>query len=220
METTITNKSHHALWLVLGLMIGIGAGFILRPKLFSTVLPSGGCPELALNKALRKLWADHVIWTRQYIEDAVADSPAKDSSAKRLLQNQDDIGNAIAQFYGKEAGNALTALLKDHIMIAVDVVAAAKGHDTQALKIADKKWHDNALEIATFLHKANPENWPLDVMIDMMNDHLALTTKEAVARIEGNWSEDVKIFDEVFNQIMNMADELTEGIYNKFIAKK
>jgi hypothetical protein len=209
-------------WVLFSLLLGIAAGFfIARLGLFKGARAvSGGCPELKLNKAMRKLWADHVMWTRQYIIDAITDSPAKDMSAKRLLQNQVDIGNAIVPFYGKEAGDALAALLKEHILIAVDVVAAAKANNSEALKIADKKWHDNALEIATFLHNANPENWPLPVMIEMMNDHLALTTQETVARLGGKWDDDVKTFDKVFEQIMKMADELTEGIYQKFVAKK
>ena len=208
-------------WLIFGLIVG-GAAVFFAPRygLLKKNLPAGGCPELGLNKAMRKLWADHVIWTRQYIEDALADAPSKDVTTKRLLKNQVDIGNAVAQFYGKAAGDALAALLKDHILIAADLIAAAKAHDTHAFEIENKKWHDNAREIAEFLHKANPENWPLPVMIAMMDEHLAVTTKEVQARLDGKWDEDVHVFDDVFEQIMKMADELTEGIYNKFIAAK
>ena len=72
----------------------------------------------AFHDAMRKLWEDHVTWTRLYIVDAVAGSPGKDLTAKRLLDNQTDIGNAVAEYYGRDAGNKLTALLRDHILIA------------------------------------------------------------------------------------------------------
>src|SRR5512140_1031472 len=82
--------------------------------------------------ALRKLWTDHVIWTREYIVAAVAGTPDAGAAAGRLLGNQEDIGAAIAGYYGDVAGAALTGLLKEHIMIAVDLVAAARAGDQEA----------------------------------------------------------------------------------------
>jgi hypothetical protein len=82
--------------------------------------------------ALRKLWSDHVIWTRDYIVAAVAGAADADAAAGRLLRNQEDIGAAIAGYYGDAAGDQLTKLLKEHIMIAVDLVAAAKSGDNDA----------------------------------------------------------------------------------------
>src|SRR6476660_454334 len=101
--------------------------------------------------ALRKLWSDHVIWTRQYIVAAVAGTPDTDTAAGRLLKNQEDIGTAIAGFYGDAAGQKLTDLLKAHIMIAVDLIAAAKSGDKAAFATHDASWTANADEIAGFL---------------------------------------------------------------------
>ena len=53
--------------------------------------------------ALRKLWSDHVIWTRQYIVAAVAGTPDADAAAGRLLKNQEDIGAAFVPYYGQAA---------------------------------------------------------------------------------------------------------------------
>ena len=109
--------------------------------------------------ALRKLWSDHVIWTREYIVAAVAGTPDADAAAGRLLKNQEDIGAAIAGYYGDAAGDRLTELLKEHILIAVDLVAAAKSGDTAAFATHDARWTANIEAIATFLAGANP-NWP------------------------------------------------------------
>jgi hypothetical protein len=176
------------------------------------VFSEQGCK---LRTGMRKLWADHVIWTRDYIIAAVADADDAKAAADRLLKNQDDIGNAIAPYYGAEAGKKLTALLKDHILIAVDLVAAAKAGDTEKLTDADKRWHANADDIAKFLSDANP-NWPYDMMRTMLYEHLKLTTGEAVARIGKKWADDVKAFDDIFEEIMGMADALTKGIVIQF----
>jgi hypothetical protein len=80
---------------------------------------------------------------------------------------------------------------------------------------ADERWHANARDIAQFLSGANPA-WPLDMMTNMLNTHLKLTTDEAVARIGKNWTDDVKAFDAIFDQALEMADDLTTGIVKQF----
>jgi len=168
--------------------------------------------------ALRKLWSDHVIWTREYIIAAVAGTPDADAAAGRLLKNQEDIGAAIAGFYGDAAGAKLTELLKAHIMIAVDLVAAAKSGDKAAFATHDARWTANAEEIAGFLADANP-NWPKQDVFDLLSLHLKLTKDEAVARIGGDWAADIKAFDAIFNEIMVLADALNDGIAAQFPEK-
>jgi hypothetical protein len=165
--------------------------------------------------ALRKLWSDHVIWTRAYIVAAVAGTPDAEAAAGRLLKNQEDIGAAVAGFYGRAAGDKLTDLLKQHIMIAVDLVAAAKSGDNAAFATHDARWTDNIGEIAGFLASANP-NWPEKDVLDLLALHLKLTKDEAVARITGDWAADVKAFDDIFTEIMVVADTLHDGITTQF----
>ena len=165
--------------------------------------------------ALRKLWSDHVIWTREYIVAAVAGTPDADAAAGRLLKNQEDIGAAIVGYYGQAAGDTLTDLLKQHIMIAVDLVAAAKSGDQAAFARHDARWTVNIGEIAAFLAGANP-NWPEKDVLDLLTLHLKLTKDEAVARISGDWTADVRAFDDIFTEIMVLADALHDGIVAQF----
>ena len=171
-----------------------------------------------LHDAMRKLWSDHVVWTRLYIVSAVAGDASAQTAANRLLRNQEDIGNAIVPYYGAAAGTQLTNLLKQHILIAVDLVTAAKAGDQAKVADADRRWHANADDLATFLSGANP-NWPKATVLSMLNQHLALTTQEATARIQGRWSDDAATFDSIFNQILGMADALSDGIVKQFPKK-
>ena len=171
---------------------------------------------LVFQQAVRKLWEDHVTWTRVYIIAALADLPEADAAAQRLLQNQTDIGNAVKPFYGDEAGEQLTALLKDHILIAADLLAAAKAGNTAGFEDANKRWYENADEIAAFLSSANPDNWPLSEMQTMMKDHLDLTLEEASARLNEDWAGDVAAYDKVHNEILHMADMISDGIIRQF----
>ena len=168
-----------------------------------------------LHQEMRRLWTDHVVWTRLYIVSALGDQPDQQAAANRLLKNQEDIGAAVGQFYGKAAGDQTTTLLKEHITIAVDLIKAAKAGDKTGQEAADKKWHDNATAIADFLSKANP-NWPKATLVELMNEHLATTTKEVVARLQKNWDDDVKAYDAVYAHILKMSDALADGIAKQF----
>ena len=173
----------------------------------------------SLQMALRSLWADHVIWTRDYVVAAVADAPDAEAAATRLLKNQEDIGNAVAFVYGETAGQALTDLLKQHIMIAVDLIEAAKSGNDASFEQNDRKWTENAEEIADLLSGANPDNWPKADVLDLLTQHLNLTKGEVVARLQSKWEDDVEAFDQIFTEILTVADVLADGVIKQFPEK-
>jgi len=165
--------------------------------------------------ALRQLWSDHVIWTRLYIMAAVSGTPDASAAADRLLGNQDQIGNAIKPYYGNEAGSEVARLLKDHIMIAVDLVEDAKTSNNDKFAADDKRWDDNIRQIAKYLSGANP-NWSEPDLYDLLNQHLLLTKGEVVARIKQDWAADVKAFDDIYAEAMVIADALYDGLAAQF----
>ena len=171
---------------------------------------------IAFRNKMRKLWEDHIVWTRQFIVSSVADLPDADTAAGRLLANQDHLGNAIKPYYGEKAGEALSALLRDHILIAADILTAAKDGDSAGVDEANARWHDNADEIADFLATANPNNWPQGEMREMMAGHLDWTLAEAVARLNADWDADVAAYNRIHRDILHMADMLSIGIIKQF----
>jgi hypothetical protein len=164
---------------------------------------------------MQRLWTDHVVWTRLYVIAAVDDRPEAEAAAGRLLKNQEHIGAAIVPFYGRDAGERLTDLLKQHILIAVDLIVAAKAGDKAKFATYDKKWDENALEIASFLAGAN-SNWPKKALVDLLNLHLSLTKDEVVARLEKDYQKDAEVFDQILTEILTMSDALSAGIVKQF----
>lgn len=171
--------------------------------------------SVQLKLALRDLWVDHIVYTRNYIISFVAGLPGTNLVAERLLKNQEDIGTAIKPYYGVQAGDKLTELLKGHIMGAVQILTAAKTGNSTGAAAAERKWFDNADQIAIFLSGANP-NWPKEDLTNMLHNHLALTKSEAVARLTGNYAADIAAFDKVHEQAMMMSDALADGIIKQF----
>jgi hypothetical protein len=172
--------------------------------------------ELGLRNDMRKLWEDHVTWTRLAVISLLGDTPDTQATVNRLLRNQADIGNAIKPFYGPAAGNRLTALLRQHILIAADVIAAAKAGDQKALTKSQARWAANANQIASFLNRANPRSWKLGEMRAMLFEHLAVTTSEVVYRLQRKWAADVANYDRIHVQALEMADMLSSGIVRQF----
>ena len=171
-----------------------------------------------LRAAMRKLWEDHITYTRNYIISALGGLPDTDAVAARLMKNQEDIGSAIVPYYGQAAGLKLTALLKDHIAIAADVVKAAKAGNKPGLTAMQAKWSANGTAIAEFLSAANP-NWDKAALEHMLQKHLELTTGEVTGRLSKDWASDIRSYDEGHQHMLMFADMLTDGIERQFPKK-
>ena len=184
-----------------------------------TAVAAKSTKQAALHDGMRKLWEDHITWTRLAIVSFAHDLPDLSATQARLLRNQVDIGNAIKPYYGKAAGNQLTALLKEHIVGAVALLTAAKAGDQALIEQRSDEWYANGNEIADFLHEANPHNWSQKAMRSAMKAHLDQTLDEAVNRLGGKYEADVRDYDRIHDHILMMADTLSKGIIKQFPRK-
>ena len=173
---------------------------------------------LGLRLAMRQLWEEHIVYTRNFIISGLAGSEDAGKVAERLLRNQDDIGNAIKPIYGEAAGKKLSALLRDHILIAADIVTAARTGNGDGVAAGQKKWRGNADDIAGFLSGANP-NWKKPALTDMLYKHLDFTTTEVVSRLKKDWAADIEAYDKGHEHMLMFSDMLTSGIVKQFPKK-
>jgi hypothetical protein len=194
--------------------LALSAALAVALLMSSNALYAGSAAEL--HDGMRQLWQDHVVWTRLFIISAASGLPDQEVTTQRLLQNQTDIGNAVAVYYGRGAGDKITALLRDHILIAANIVAAAKAGDQAKVASENWRWQQNADEIAAFLHAANPKHWPLATLKSAMRMHLDQTLAEATHRLQGDYKADVKDYEGVVPHMMMVADLLSDGIVKQF----
>jgi hypothetical protein len=172
--------------------------------------------SLELHAAMRKAWADHMQWTYATVDAFFHDQKSLDPTLQRLLANQDDIGNAIKPFYGAAAGAQLTELLRTHINQAVPVLKAAQSGDQAALKKAQDDWYANAQQIADFLTKANPDNWPASATGPALKMHIDQTTAYSVDLLKGDYPAAIADYGKAFDHMMEVADILANGIAKQF----
>jgi hypothetical protein len=173
---------------------------------------------LELNNVIRKLWTDHVIWTKMAISSIVNDTPDKKNIEKRLLRNPEDFEKLFAEYFNFTIAKKFSELLKEHLLIAADLVIAAKNENKNEINMLNEKWYKNAEEIAEFLSSIN-QYWNKKEMEQMMFKHLELVLAQAVSIIDNKYEDSIKLFDETMNQALKMADTYTEGFIKKFPEK-
>jgi hypothetical protein len=164
---------------------------------------------------MRHLWNEHAFWTEKFVVSSLAGLEDQEQVLTRLLKNQDDLGNAIKPFYGEEAGNKLGQLLREHIQIAGNVVAAAKSGNQADFKRYNAEWFKNADDITNLLTAANP-NYNKKELNDMMYMHLKLIADGVAAKLNKDWNANITALDKNQEHLMHMSDFLAEGIIKQF----
>lgn len=171
---------------------------------------------VAFHDAMRALWEAHGAWTHMVIVSFVSGNPDLPAEEHVLLQNQVDIGNAVKPYYGATAGNELTALLKAHILGAVEVLVAAKSGDKSKLSAAVAAWSANGRQIADFLHAADPKFLSRSAARQMMAVHLKQVIGQAVDELTGKYGAGAGAFAPYIQHILHMADMISGGIIRQF----
>jgi len=167
---------------------------------------------LAMN---RLLWLEHVNWTRMTIISIVFGLPDLPFVQTRLLRNATDLGNCLRPFYGDQIADRYAELIKEHLLIAAQLVTAANKGDAATAAAKEKEWYRNADDIAIFLSTINPY-LSKEAVQQMFYSHLALTKKEAVTMIQKDYQADVQVFDEIEAEVLAMSDMIAMAIVMQF----
>jgi hypothetical protein len=182
-------------------------------------VPVNTTAAIRFHDDMRKLWEDHITWTRLAIVSFAGGLPDFDQTAARLVRNQTDIGNAVKPYYGRKAGERLTALLEEHIAGAVELLKAAKAGDDAAFASAEDAWYRNGRQIARFLSDANPRFLPFARIDRLMRGHLDVTLEEAAHRLSGDFAADIRDYEHIHRHILRMSDAISSGIIRQFAAR-
>lgn len=176
------------------------------------------CSQFQISNTIRRLWLEHVLWTRFFIISAAFDLPDLQPVTERLLQNPEDFARELAPLYGRQTASQFRQLFTDHLLIAAELVNAAKAGDTSKVESERRRWYLNAEEIADFLSVINPF-WNKRTWRNLLFEHLRMTENEAVHTLSGQYRESIREYDSIQNQALQMADVMTRGIIRQFRIK-
>lgn len=174
--------------------------------------------ELRLSNAMRFVWEQHVYWTRMTINSIAFNTPDLDANTERLLRNATDMGILLEPFYGSLVAQRFSNLIRDHLVIAAELVQAAKAGNQRAVADAKRRWFANGEEIVNFLSRINPFISE-ETFRELFFEHLNLTIQEAELILQGKFSASIAVFEKIEAGALEMADIITKAIVRQFPRK-
>ncbi|MEY2169418.1 MULTISPECIES: hypothetical protein [unclassified Rhodanobacter] len=173
-----------------------------------------------LHAALRGLWHGHVVHTRAYAMAVEAgNAAAATKAADDVVANAKQIANAVAGFYGADAGTGMLKLLAGHWAGVKALTDATHAGDKAAADKAMQELATNAGEIAKFLHGANPANWPEATVDGLLLEHVADHQSQVGEIMRGDKAGEAKTWAMMQEHMNTIADALAGGIAAQFPTK-
>lgn len=171
--------------------------------------------QVNLLKQMRLMWLEHVLWTRLLLISIAGNLDDLESTKARLLENPRDIANIFRMYYGNNVANLIQTLLTEHLAIGYDLIVALKNGNETAAQDLNTAWYKNADKMADAFSSINPF-YPKEEVRRMLYEHLRLTTEEVSARLQGNYAEDIRLYDMVQRDVLQMAEFFVNGIVRQF----
>jgi hypothetical protein len=203
--------------------LALGLAFVAAaPAVLAQAAPPAASAAVApaapqLHAAMRSLWHGHIVSTRDYaLAVHAGDKAGAQKAADAVVANARQIANAVAGFYGKDAGAGLLKLLAGHWAGVKALTDATKAGDKAGEQKAMGDLASNATALARFLAGANP-NWSeatLDGALMMHVDDHKTQLEEMMS--DAPAAQQAKSWTEMQHHMDMIADVLASGIAKQF----
>lgn len=160
-------------------------------------------------------WIEHILWTRMFLISIAENLADLEPTKARLLKNPKDIANIFGKYYGNNVANIIQKLLTEHLVIGGDLIVALKNGNEKLAQELNTKWYKNADDMAEAFSSINPF-YSKEEVRRMLYEHLKLTTDEVSNRLNKNYAADIKAYDMVQKEILQMSKFFVDGIVRQF----
>lgn len=171
--------------------------------------------EIELNNDMRKAWMQHIYWLRMFMSSLFENLEDIDAVEARLMRTPEDIASVMDKFYPQAQILQLMQLLGEHTDMGTQIMKAMQDNDMQAAERLERQWYQNAEKIAALLAGLNTEYTYEDILRELSR-HMDMTRRQMTAAMNHEHDEEIRIFDESENQILELADYLTSGLLKQF----
>jgi hypothetical protein len=208
--------------LALGLSLGAAIPVAQAQDSHAAMTPSATTAAATapqLHAAMRSLWHGHVVHTRAYAMAVKAgNATAAQQAADDVVTNAKQIANAVAGFYGADAGKAMLTLLAGHWGGVKAMTDAQHAGDSAAHTKAMRDLTANADAIAKFLSGANP-NLPEAAVSSLMMMHIGDHEAQIAEIMAGDTAAEATTWAHMQAHMNVLADALSDAIAKQFPAK-
>lgn len=156
-------------------------------------------------------WKQSSKWRFLFNRSLAFHLPDLDATTARLLRNATHMGNLLVPFYGNTIADMFSNLLTNHLVIAAEIVNAEKAGNQTTVADAKRRSYANDAEISKLLSPINPSILEKEFRA-MFFEHLALTIREAILILQGNYEASIAVFDKIEAEALKMADTITIAI--------
>ncbi|MCI5494431.1 MAG: LysM peptidoglycan-binding domain-containing protein [Lachnospiraceae bacterium] len=167
--------------------------------------------EMELNQDFRMAWTQLAYWTRMYVDAVTEDAGNQGEIRSRLEQ----IPAAMADIFGRFYPADMTAGLQQELMTFTDrlseLVLLVKEGKTEQTDELETQLEEQVKTIAAMLSNLNV-NYDSKELEEVLGEYLMLTKRGVVARLAGEYADDIATFDALEQQAVKIADYLSEGI--------
>lgn len=162
---------------------------------------------------IRVLWTDHLVWLRQFLVSLMFRLRDLSYITIRTLQNAIDFSAQLTPFYGLESAKLYETLLAERVLLLAELASTIKMGGDIAAQMA--KLRANADDTAALLSGLNPY-WDQAVWQQMLYTQYQLEELLIRQIQEDRFSTSVPIYDEIYQNALNMAAYMIDGITVQF----
>lgn len=171
--------------------------------------------RIDLINRFRKLWLNHVVWTRSFMVGTEVGSGDLVHIYDRLIIGALDFAKDLATYYGLDMASEFKKLFTENIEIVKSYIEAVDQNDDDGVEASRKKSSDNIEELSILLTKLNPY-WNGKIWTTLLTQYMQITEEEIILYFSKNYEGEIQLFDELERHILEIADYMANAIARQF----
>jgi len=171
--------------------------------------------QINLNNRLRRLWSQLAMWRRDYLVSLASNIGDLQLIENRLNNVTSDFGNVFESFFGVQIANQMEYYFTVQASILNDIANAVKAGNTETADETIKRLYENVDDMASYLAGINPY-WNQVNIRSLFYEYYKETVMQMVSVLSGNQEEAIRIYENLEDYVLEIADYLTEGFIDYF----
>lgn len=161
--------------------------------------------------SMRKLWNDHIVWTRQYMISEMNNLPDKEAVLTRLRANARSISEEMSELHPSVDEQTMVSMLDSTVLFVTKLIFETNVGGTRTGAYETKEVLMKLMDrMALYLNSVN-EGWKLPEMKMLLQGYLNETHNEILARKNQIWDADIAAYDRLNNHVLKIADAFASG---------